>query len=171
MTTDTKCTPASNWPGTHLTNCLSAYNWNLVKILLPSGHSFTHVTTAVLSWHVQSCAMLWYVYSFVFHAKTIQVLKGLTLISYTVCKMCLWPTDMPSKDTCETHPAVCHCVWKTYLMSARWNHMRIFSSFLNPLCSWWIRQFVPERISGANQYCWLVVLWKSTHKYYVPSNI
>ena len=54
------------WSGDHSTKGLWAYNWNLIKIIcdlnviliIQSGHNFAHVTTAVLSWHVQNCDLM-----------------------------------------------------------------------------------------------------------------
>ena len=54
-------------PGTYLTEGLWAHNWNLTKItvsiililMIKSGHRFAHVMTALLSWHMQSCDLVW----------------------------------------------------------------------------------------------------------------
>ena len=53
--------------GTHFTKALWVYYWNIVQIIsaiimilmIKFGHNFAHVTTALLSWHVQHCDLIW----------------------------------------------------------------------------------------------------------------
>ena len=57
--------------GTYFTKDLWVHNWNLVKILfaviiivmIQLGHNFAHVTTAQLSWHEESCDLIWSLFS------------------------------------------------------------------------------------------------------------
>ena len=54
------------WLPNHFTNRLWIYNLNIIKIhvaltwkiMIKSCHNFAHVTTAELSWHVQSCDLI-----------------------------------------------------------------------------------------------------------------
>ena len=52
--------------GSHFINSLWAHNWNLVRIItdlilmavIPSGRNVAHAMTAELSWHVQNCGLI-----------------------------------------------------------------------------------------------------------------
>ena len=61
-------------PGTHFTNGWWAYKRNFVKrklkyfsltfiLIIQTVHKFAHVTTAELSWHVQNCDLIWWLFS------------------------------------------------------------------------------------------------------------
>ena len=84
-------------PGMHSTNGLWAYKWNLVKIyslpiliiIILSGHNFARAMTALLSWHVQNCDLIW---SIVFLQEQYKYLRDLDYELINVCKM--FP-DMP----------------------------------------------------------------------------
>ena len=62
--------PRALTPWTHFTKSLWAHDWNIMKtkfalnlfIMIKPGCSFAHATTAELSWHVQNCNWIWWLF-------------------------------------------------------------------------------------------------------------
>ena len=82
-------------PETHLTRSLWAHNPNLIKlhvditwkILTRSGHNFAHVTTAELSWHVQSGELI---RSIMLNLEQKEFWQDLEYKFINVCEICEW---------------------------------------------------------------------------------
>ena len=51
----------------HLAKIYDVISWNIMITIITSGHNFAHVMTAQLSWHVQSCGLIWSLKSYLKH--------------------------------------------------------------------------------------------------------
>ena len=93
-------------PVTHLTNDLWHHRWRfffavIFILMMQPGHEFAHVTTALLSWHVQNHDMI----RSLFFTKSNTIFSKIWIMSLLiVCDMGPWIMQIPPDNPVTIYP-------------------------------------------------------------------